>query len=102
VLPDHPEAFEEDVGEGEHRYQYMPARDYLHPFDEHALILDIMRNPQADAIFAEHAPGLHALAWDPDSDVCAKHLDELSWGVPRALRAQADGLGEKLRKVELA
>ena len=102
VLPDHPEAFEEDVGEGEHRYQYMPARDYLHPFDEHALILDIMRNPQADAIFAEHAPGLHALAWDPDSDVRAKHLDELSWGVPRALRAQADGLGEKLRKVELA
>ncbi|MCR4884631.1 MAG: family 78 glycoside hydrolase catalytic domain, partial [Clostridiales bacterium] len=101
VLPDHPDHLEEDAGEGEHRYEYMPARDWLHPFDEHSLILDIMRNPQADALFAAHAPGLHALAWDPDSDVRAKHLDELSWGVPRSIRGEAAGLGEKLRQVEL-
>ena len=100
-LPDHPEHLCEEHGAGDYAYHYRPTVDYLHPFDEHSLILDLLRNPQADAVFKAHAPGLRELAMDPDSDVSAKHLDELSWGVPRALRAQAAGIGEKLRRITL-
>ncbi|MBQ9308489.1 MAG: hypothetical protein IJ229_11225 [Clostridia bacterium] len=76
-------------------------RDYLHPFDGNSLILDLIRHPEAEQVLAVHAPTLHALAVDPTCDVRYRRLNELSWGVPRQAKTEAQHLGEKLRQVEL-
>ena len=101
ALPDHPDHFTAEVGPGAYRYAYRPTRDYLHPFDGHSLILDLIRCPAAAQMLKEKAPALWAKAMDPRSDVRAKRLDELSWGVPKAARAEAKELAEALREVSL-
>ena len=99
VLPDHPEPFAQTLGPGAYRYAYQPTRDYLRPFDGHSLILDLIRCPAAARLLQEKAPALWAKAADPASDVRAKRLDELSWGVPRKAREEAKRIVEELKGV---
>ncbi len=101
VLPDHPQGMRESRGEGKYSYRYMPDFDYLHPFKDNPLILDIMRHPRARLVFASHAPGLYALSLDQDSDVKYRRINELSWGIPVNVRKQVAGLAEKLRTITI-
>ncbi|MBR1607284.1 MAG: hypothetical protein IJ664_06190 [Clostridia bacterium] len=96
VLPDHPEHFTAALGPGAYRYAYHPTRDYLHPFDGHSLILDLIRCPAAARLLKEKAPALWQKAADSASDVRAKRLDELSWGVPKQAREEAKRIAKEL------
>ena len=78
------------------RRRYRPARDYVHPFDGHSLIIDLVRCPQSAALMREVAPKLYALASDPESDVRTWRLDELTWGTPRVARDEAPALAARL------
>ena len=76
--------------------RYRPARDYLHPFDGHSLILDLLRCPQAAELMRAQAPRLYEAATAPGSDVRSWRLDQLTWGTPRAARTEVPALAEKL------
>ena len=101
VLPDHPQGLRQTVGGGVYRFSYQPTRDYLHPFDGHALLLDLLRCPAAARLLREQAPALWEKVSDPASDVRDKRLDELSWGVPGAARREAAALAERLKEITL-
>ena len=76
-----------------------PKTDLMHPFDGHSLIMDVMACPEGLDLIKKRAPTLYALAADPMGDVAVKRFDEISWGVPKAARREADALIPDLKKI---
>ncbi|MBQ8159745.1 MAG: family 78 glycoside hydrolase catalytic domain [Clostridia bacterium] len=99
IPPDHPEGLHATVRGERWHLRYTPARDYLHPFDRHSLILDLVECENAAQRMKEMCPTLYTLATDPLSDVCTKHLDELSWGVPKAAKKEAAAFMETVHLI---
>ncbi|SEV99193.1 alpha-L-rhamnosidase [[Clostridium] fimetarium] len=58
-LPDHEGNLSTIVSAGEYKYCYMPVIDYLHPFNQYSIMLDILCNEEAANIFKEKLPKVY-------------------------------------------
>ena len=100
ILPDHPDWQEKTVGAGNHEWKWQPTKDYLHPFSQNSLMMDLMDNDDATTILKERVPALY--------EACQGYRNEMrvmkpmqAAGIlqmdPDALR----GLDEALRAVRI-
>ena len=100
ILPDHPDWQEKTVGAGNHEWKWQPTKDYLHPFSQNSLMMDLMDNDDAATILKERVPALY--------EACQGYRNEMrvmkpmqAAGIlqmdPDALR----GLDEALRAVRI-
>ncbi len=55
-LPDFPGNQPGRTGQGEHEWVYMPKKDYLHPFSEETLIMDLMNSEEACRVLDQFEP----------------------------------------------
>lgn len=79
------------VEAGEHRWQYMPEIDYLHPFSRDSYLYDLLRCNAAAETLKRHHPELCAAASGENPEFLTATLDELAhipmWGTPPDLTA---------------
>ncbi|MBP3426735.1 MAG: family 78 glycoside hydrolase catalytic domain [Clostridia bacterium] len=100
VLPDHPDGFEAEIGEGEYRWAYRPSRDYRHPFSLDSLCMDVMKNAEAAALLERAEPVLHGLLTDPDCEHGVLTLREAAhtvWNINPAAVLALDGALRQIR-----
>lgn len=84
VLPDHPDDLRQTVSAGEWRYVWQPTRDYLHPFNEASLLLDVKENAAALSVLKEFLPELA-------EKLCASDREEELVQTVGSLRSRLDG-----------
>ncbi len=78
-LPSHPEKTIIRKDGGHHEFIYRPEADYLHPFSENSLMLDILNNPEAREIFREELPAAFAIVTGEIKDFMPNPLISLSF-----------------------
>ena len=69
ILPDSPDAREEDVGAGEHRFAWTPTKDYLHPFSIQSRMMDLLANEAAATVVLETVPALYHACQGCDNEL---------------------------------
>lgn len=98
VLPGQPDC---DIGPGNHSWRFMPPTDYLHPFSEDSLMMDLMEHPQASAILREQAPEIYSLCVSPDSDMGVLTLREAFSSRPLHNSSCPEEIGKALKAISV-
>ncbi len=79
ILPAHPEEKKIQAAEGRHQFKYRPEIDYLHPYNTNSLILDILKNTDAEAVFREELPRAFAIVTGENRDFLPNPLFSLAF-----------------------
>ncbi len=99
-LPDHPDRLEQRVTAGSYEWEWQPTRDYLHPFSQNSLMMDLMDNADAAAVLKQRVPAMYEACKGYQNEMRVTQpawvAERLQLG-PKAL----DGLDKALRTVRI-
>ena len=86
------------VGAGEYTWQYMPERDYLHPYSVSSLVCDLLADENAAKLIENEFPALYQHITEPESEAPVYPLADSLHGVNEKDRQTVD---QKLRAISL-
>ena len=92
------------MGAGTYEYAWQPTKDYLHPFSVDSLMVDLLRNEEAQKVLAEARQDLSQDAQTTHQEMMLNTVRELSNHILSAIAetkeiTRDDALGELDRKL---
>ena len=79
TLPDYTGSYNSMLSEGSYQYKYQLIKDYTHPYDENAYVLDVLKHPVALEIFRDTCPQAYAIVSGENKEFRIMQVKELQY-----------------------
>lgn len=100
-LPDHEQNISKIVGAGTYHYCYRPVIDYLHPFDEYSIVMDILANEEATKILKEKLPKAYEKVTGENEEFLGLTLKSLGYiAMFETNPIEVENVGKKLKEIK--